>query len=217
MRLRGYQPLPNYQRSLFTAVERRVLSDRLLDVAALAAVTQPAETPVVGSFDQFVVAPPAARTLRVGDPRLEWIRHSVAKRDYLERESRHRALGLAGEKLALEYETRRLYREGRSDLADRIEHVSESRGDGLGYDILSYDCDGRERFIEVKTTSFTSETPFFISRNEVRFSEEFAQQFQLYRLFNFRDVPQIFALPGAVSSSCSLDPCTYQASPVQHG
>ena len=38
-------------------------------------------------------------------------------------------------------------------------------GDGAGYDILSFETDGTERFLEVKTTVGYERTPFFISPN----------------------------------------------------
>jgi hypothetical protein len=40
-------------------------------------------------------------------------------------------------------------------------------GDGAGFDIASFDPDGRERFIEVKTTNGAATTPFFLTRNEM--------------------------------------------------
>src|SRR5690348_12833899 len=80
-----------------------------------------------------------------------------------------------------------------------------------GYDILSFEKDGRERFIEVKTTAYISETPFYVSRNELSFSTEQAERFRLYRLFNFRKRPQMFALAGALDASCRLDPVSYRA------
>ena len=39
-------------------------------------------------------------------------------------------------------------------LAARVDRVSETRGDGLGYDVLSFETSGRERLIEVKTTNY---------------------------------------------------------------
>ena len=68
---------------------------------------------------------------------------------------------------------------GQKVLANRVEHVSQTKGDGLGYDVLSFDASAKERFIEVKTTSFGKETPFFISRNEVEFSRANDAHFQL--------------------------------------
>ncbi|BAS06695.1 hypothetical protein AHiyo4_01170 [Arthrobacter sp. Hiyo4] len=44
--------------------------------------------------------------------------------------------------------------------------MSKTRGDGLGYDILSFEESGKERLLEVKTTKSRAETPFFVSRNE---------------------------------------------------
>ena len=72
--------------------------------------------------------------------------------------------------------------------ANRALHVSQTKGDGLGYNVpgcnMRFDASGKERFIEVKTTSFGKETPFFISRNEVEF------------LFEFRKSPRLFDLAG---------------------
>lgn len=133
------------------------------------------------------------------------------KRDYLEREANNRSLGLAGEDFALRFERWRLLQVGAGQLADKVEHVSVTRGDGLGYDILSFEPSGRERFIEVKTTSFGQKTPFFVSANEVRFARQKADQFRLYRLFDFRAAPRLFELDGEIEKHCALDPSTYRA------
>ena len=93
---------------------------------------------------------------------------------------------------------------GKSLLADKVEHVSKTKGDGLGFDILSFEANGQERFIEVKSTAFGKETPFFITRGEVAFAKEHEDQFQLYRLFDFRREPRMFALPGQVGLHCAL-------------
>jgi hypothetical protein len=98
-------------------------------------------------------------------------------------------------------------------LADRIEHVSESKGDGLGYDILSFEQTGRERLIEVKTTRFTEWTPFFASKNEVETSEERKQEYQLYRLYHFTKEPKLFVLPGSLRDSCELEAIQFSAFP----
>jgi hypothetical protein len=70
----------------------------------------------------------------------------AVERGYLEREALNQSLGLAGDKFIVEYEQWRLVRLGQQRLADSVQHMSQSRGDGLGYDILSYEQDGRERF-----------------------------------------------------------------------
>lgn len=117
----------------------------------------------------------------------------------------------AGELFVAELETRRLHASGKKQLADRVEHVAATQGDGLGYDVLSFDEDGRERLIEVKTTAFGEFTPFYVSRNELARSEADADCFHLYRLFDFRDRPRLFDLPGSISVRCQLEPVSYLA------
>lgn len=209
--LTGYKPLPNYQRLLVEVVAAALSADRQLDSAAIRQVETPAEAPMLENFDGFVVDVPAPPK-RVAERRREWVDRVPVKRDYLARESNNRALGLAGEVLVMEYEARRLHELGARVLADRIEHVSVSRGDGPGFDILSFDGDGRERFIEVKTTAYVAETPFFVSPNEVDFSAARADQFHLYRLFEFRKRPRMFVLPGHIAAHCSLDTVSFRAS-----
>ena len=92
------------------------------------------------------------------------------KRNYLEQEAQNQSLGRAGEELVLEFEHQRLWQAGHKTLADRVEHVS-AIGDGHGFDILSFEANGRERLVEVKTTRFGALTPFFASKNEVEISD----------------------------------------------
>ena len=134
-----------------------------------------------------------------------------SKRNYLEIEARNRNLGLAGERLVLEFEHERLWRAGKRELANRIEHVSDTRGDGFGFDILSFEADGRDRLIEVKTTRFGEFTPFFVSKNEVNVSKSRENEYQLYRLFKFSARPKLFVLPGSLDKSLSLDPIQFCA------
>lgn len=208
--LAGYKPLQNFQRSLVAAVGHSLEQDRVLDSVAIQRVETPAETPFLESFDEFVVEAPKG-SAHVREEQAEWLRRTPIRRDYLEREARNRSLGLAGELLVLDYEARRLHEMGARKLADRIEHTSKVRGDGLGYDILSFDGDGRERFIEVKTTAYMAETPFFITPNEVNFSGQQSDQYHLYRLFAFRRKPRMFTLNGSIAMHCALDPVSYRA------
>ena len=110
-------------------------------------------------------------------------------------------------------ERARLIHVGRENLANRIEHTSKVRGDYEGYDILSFDDAGAERLIEVKTTKYGAETPFFVSRNEVTASERRASLYHVYRLYGFRDAPKLYTLPGAISQSCQLSAASFLAMP----
>ncbi len=207
----GYKPLSNYQALLFEVVGHRVAEDRLFDQTAMSAAEQPAAAPLASDFGRLLEPPPAIRHTVEPEPAPYAARSRGLRRDYLDREARNRSLGAAGETLVVAFERFRLHAAGAKLLVDRVEHVSETRGDGLGFDVLSFDADGRERFIEVKTTAFGKETPFLISRNEVDFSNAFAVQFRLYRLFEFRRGPRMFELVGDVRQRCQLDAASFIA------
>ena len=134
--------------------------------------------------------------------------------DFAERDRRNRRLGEWGERFVLEYERYRVQKEGSTDLAHKVEWVSKTEGDGLGYDIRSFDLkNGNKLYIEVKTTRSTDKgSPFFISDKEVSFSEDKAQQYQLSRLYNFLKRPKMFQLKGDVSDHVSLMCTGYKAS-----
>ena len=208
--IRGYQPRSNYQALLVKVAQEQVSSKETLDHAALAAVQQPAIAPIQTDFSS--VKADAPKRQHQAKEAMNPLLFRAVKRDYLEREAQNRSLGLAGEAFVVQFEHWRLAQMGKTRLADRVEHVSVSRGDGLGYDVLSFESDGKERLIEVKTTTFGRDTPFFVSRGELALSQGARDQFHLYRLFEFRKSPRFFALPGALEQHCRLDPVTYQAS-----
>ena len=208
--IRGYQPRGNYQALLETVVEEQLRLKPMLDQAALAAVQQPAIAPVQADFSKVLTGAPIKQHRTTETSAAPYFR--PVKRDYLEREAQNRSLGLAGEQFTLDYERWRLIRLGQDTLADRVEHVAQTQGDGLGFDILSFDVNGRERFIEVKTTSFGRDTPFFVTQRELKRSDAAKDQFHLYRLFEFRKAPRLFDMQGAITQHCLLDPVSYRAS-----
>lgn len=132
------------------------------------------------------------------------------KINYLEKEQNNRRLGEEGEKLIIEYEKWSLIKAGKENLADKIEWVSKDIGDGTGFDILSKNINGTDKFIEVKTTKLTKETPIYLTKNELSFSSVKEKDFYLYRIFNFDTVPQFFIKTGQYDSFCTLKPQTYK-------
>lgn len=205
----GYKPLPNYQALLFDVVTELVAGNATFDRVAIGAAEQPAVVPLSADYDELLTdAPPVRATEPAARYRVQRV---ACQRDYLEREARNRSLGIAGEKFVLAYEHHRLRKAGCARLSERVEHVAQTKGDGLGFDILSFDTSGRERFIEVKTTAFGKETPFFISRNEVDLSVEAADQFHLYRLYEFRRQARLFTLTGEIRRHCLLDAVSFAA------
>jgi uncharacterized protein DUF3883 len=206
----GYKPRGNYQRMLLDVVEAQVQLRADLQDAAQAAALRPATATALA--DGASVWVPMPKHSRVREASASYApSFSPARRDYLAQEARNRSLGRAGELFVLDLEARRLHAAGRKALSERVEHVAATQGDGLGFDVLSFEEDGRERLIEVKTTSFGELTPFYISRNELARSKADAERYQLYRVFSFRERPRLFAMPGAIEDACQLEATTYLA------
>lgn len=111
---------------------------------------------------------------------------TTRKNDFLMKSIKQTKLGKAGELMVLNYEINSLKNEGRIDLANKVKHISEEEGDGAGYDILSYEPDGTEKYIEVKTTTGKNDTLFNITENELEFSEKKSLNYYLYRLYDFK-------------------------------
>lgn len=106
----------------------------------------------------------------------------ATKIDFEKLNKKNKDLGTAGELLALEYEQSRLVSE---NIPYNVEYVADTIGDGLGYDILSYDKDGNEIHIEVKTTRTSNEYGFFMSKREIEESSKAV--YKIYRIYNFDD------------------------------
>lgn len=210
----GYKPLGNYQQLLADVVASRLNEDIDLTQTVETAVDAAAEVPSVQSILTRLEDPPEQeRALKSAYPSVSESKAPVLAGtiNYLEREARNAALGRAGEQFVINYERARLIRAGREALADAIEHVPSTQGDGLGFDIKSYEPDGSDRLIEVKTTSFGKQTPFFLSRNELRVSRKWQERYHLFRVFTFRHNPRMFTLRGAVDTTCNLEPVNFRA------
>ncbi|PAB61351.1 DUF3883 domain-containing protein [Anaeromicrobium sediminis] len=106
------------------------------------------------------------------------------KRDYVKQAKSNQLIGDLGEKLVLDLVKEELVDNGYPDLAKKVKHTSKKDGDGLGYDILSYDTDGNKIYIEVKTTTKGINNHFYMSRDEREFARENKDSYMLYRVFN---------------------------------
>jgi hypothetical protein len=200
----GYKPRFNYQGLLAEVVDDRLEGMPDLQLAVRSAVEQEVDPPGVDDILSAWRDPPDplernqyGKERRVPRPRMI---------DYLKLEAQNSALGLAGERFVIDFERARLIRARQQRLADRVEHVATTRGDGDGFDILSYEENGRDRLIEVKTTKFGQHTPFYVTRNEVEVSRAKHERYHLYRVFDFRSKPRVFGVSGALDQVCLLDP-----------
>lgn len=213
----GYKPRGHFQHILAEAVEAWVARhpdfDRVSREVASATAVEHQDVDPTG----FVVAPPKPRSSRFGPVNEEGapVRRPSLLRDYLGIEARNRSLGRAGELQVVRFEQERLSRAGYERLAGKVDHVAASRGDGLGYDILSFETDGRERLIEVKTTNRGAETPFFASDHEVKVSRLERHRYHVYRLFDFKQRPRCYILEGAIDENCILNPASFRCSVIE--
>ena len=212
--LEGYKPAKNYQDLLMEMVRDKMAGAEGLLSVVRDQVERPAEVPPVEDILARMVGAPK---------REQENRHRFVKErrtspplhpNYLLREARNQSLGAAGEEFVINFETARLLAEKKESLAAKIEQVSQTRGDHEGYDVLSFETNGRERLIEVKTTAFGPLTPFFVSANQVEQSRRFQDRYHVYRVFRFRKDPLIFALGGAIDQNCQLEAKEFIARPA---
>jgi hypothetical protein len=199
----GYKPKRNYQAAIFDAI------DRYLSTYPEFLTRSPPQPFLSPEGAVPFVAPP---TLANKQPLPRQLEQLLRKFDPVERDSRNRALGRAGESFVLEVERRQLARLQRSDLSERVRWIADEDGDGAGYDILSFDASGRERLIEVKTTNGGANTPFFLSRNEYETAVARAESWRLYRVHLFAQTPRIFTISPPLLASVHLRTETWRAS-----
>ncbi len=212
----GYKPDFNYQKQLKNVV-----------LAYLAANQEQLETLL-----QTAEAPPQNKSIAIIQwesvldtvlpERLTQIERAprkflARKTNYTQRESNNRKLGEQGERFVLEYERNRLIQAKRDDLAKEVKWSSKEEGDGLGYDVRSFQWENEqpteeEHYIEVKTTNNGKYQPFYISPNELAYSKQYANQYSLYRVYDFNKQSRIFKLHGDVYQHVYLQAQNYQAS-----
>lgn len=206
--IKGYLPLYNFQKSKLvsrvtsyvnmTPALKLIFNDFANNVPSIVKQIE---------WDSLVVPAPERNP---ASNRIKMPRNKPLNINYLEREQNNRRLGIKGEELAIQYERFSLIKSGKKSLASKIEWVSRDVGDGLGFDILSKNFDGSDKYIEVKTTKLSKEAPFFFSSNEYTFSKENKLNYHLYRIFNFDDEPGMFTLKGSFDSFCNIEPVHYR-------
>ena len=214
----GYKPLSNVQGLLHDVVSERLdRADVLHELASREITRQPdiPPPPAVDDLARLLVDPPPLDPSRAGiQPLEDEVREGSLTYgqfpDYLQQEANNRVLGEAGERFVLTFERARLTAAGEERLASNIEHVAQTRGDGLGFDILSFESDGRERFIEVKTTGFGKEAPFWVTARELAVSRSEVDRYHLYRAFSFRKSPRLFIKQGPLDRVSRLEPQTFR-------
>ena len=209
-RVSGYSPAANFQLSLIDAVLRWLSRRPEWGMPKLAST--PASGTGVRDETPLWIGPPPTLANEPSPVDPKFLAAIASKVDVAERDARNAALGKAGEKRAFYHEQNVLRAAGRSDLAKRVRWTSIEDGDGLGYDISSFEPDGRERLIEVKTTNGWERTPFHISRNELNVANERRDVWCLFRLYEFAREPRAFEIRPPLECHVELTPTSFQAS-----
>lgn len=214
----GYKPAPNIQRSLVDAVERfldarpewqrlGVTWEASAGMAEAGAVWRDAPGVAAASSLTADDGVPDLRSVEAREPALERL---ARKFDPVERDHRNRTLGARGEAMVVDFERARLIRAGRERLAERVRQVS-LEDDGAGFDVLSFEADGSERWLEVKTTAGGPRTPFFVTRNELAVGERRPEAWRVARIYDAARRPRLFELGPPLGERVRLEPEVWRA------
>lgn len=145
--------------------------------------SRPAKFSLINPISQSVIQPAEVTIIK------EKTKRFIARKiDWEKARDRNNEIGDQGEEFALEFEIDRLIEIlsiDRTIATQNVQHLSRLQGDGLGYDISSINDDGSPRYIEVKTTSGGFNQPFYMSKNEKNFFEEYGDSAFIYRVYNF--------------------------------
>jgi len=137
------------------------------------------------------------------------IRNNNQSTNYQEKNKKQEKIGRAGEYLVIEYEKDKLKEKG---INKDVEHVAITQKDKAGYDIKSYDENGEEIYIEVKTTKKGINEPFYLTKTELEFCKKHKQKYILYRIYNFKPskkTGEFYTITGDISEIMNLETEVY--------
>jgi len=140
------------------------------------------------------------------------------KMDFDARSQRNKVTGNQGEDIVYLVEKRALMQAGKYYLASKVKAICKV-DDSAGYDVLSFELDGREKQIEVKSTIAKVPAPntnfqFYLSANEYE-QAQYHSNYYLYIVFDVKSKsPKIWRIPNPASlepKCIHLKPSAYQA------
>jgi hypothetical protein len=202
----GYKPRRNTQAALVEAVEAYLTANPEID----GLITNSSPPSVIAwKIEDIVDKAPE----RKGRPPAGQMARRTTYYDAAARDAANKALGRHGEEFVVQFEKHRLHLVGRPDLAERVEWVAQSRGDGLGYDVLSFNEAGEELCIEVKTTNGSKGTPYYITNWELQTSRQFGRHYRLYRVFDFSSSPRLYTLSPPLEEAVELEAVSWRVWP----
>jgi hypothetical protein len=137
----------------------------------------------------------------------------IGKFDPAARDASNKALGRAGEEFVVGFERRRLERAGCSNLAAKVRWVADVDGDGYGYDIRSFEADGQERLLEIKTTYGHERTAFWMTKRECDVAAEQGDVYRVRRVYHFFNDVKMFDIRQPLEAQLLLTPTMFMAVP----
>ena len=132
-----------------------------------------------------------------------------SKTDFEQKAQAQKDLGDAGEELVAKHEENVLRKNGQLKDAERVDIVE----DGRGFDVLSFDTQGNPKYIEVKTTRGSAQSPFYLTDNEIAFLDQNRGSYCIYRLYNYveeTNSADCFVLNDHIRGQILLRPTTFQ-------
>lgn len=131
--------------------------------------------------------------------------------DWEKQNRQYQRIGSLGEQLVLKLEKEKVAKR----FGDKKANEVIKQPDGKGYDIRSFNDNGDEMHIEVKTTTSGKNTPFYLTRAEVSFYETQPSNYYLYRLHNYNvklNCADRFIMSANDLKHFTLTPLTYELS-----
>lgn len=149
---------------------------------------------------------------------VQWGQKSGAKKakitDFEKENKNNKLLGNRGEEIVFDLEKNWLIRIKQKELSEKVEWVSR-KDDSLGYDIKSFEENGQEKFIEVKSTNQSpdSNANFLISSNQYSQAKKI-RNYYFYIVFNAKSKkPKIWKIQNPLqyeNSGLTLTPISYR-------
>lgn len=113
--------------------------------------------------------------------------------NYSEQQAISQKIGDRGEELVLRNEIEKIKQWGLPDeILSKVRRVS-LESDDYGFDILSFDKDGNERYLEVKTTKTNGKNfSFILTKNEFEQAKKYGNKYSFVIVFDILNNPHIW-------------------------
>ncbi len=137
--------------------------------------------------------------------------HAISEEQFKAIQKTREQIGLAGETWVVNYEVNALESNGLLDLSREVKRISNVNI-AAGYDVLSFELVGTEKYIEVKTTAL-SKAEFFLSANELDVAKEYKNRYWIYflsEIFGDTKLHKIQNPANEIGKTISLTPTNFR-------